>query len=82
MKKLKCPFGGTEIGEAQRHVSADHADQRDPVNVVTLGDHLRADEQIEFAIIERAQSAFEIIVTADSVAIEAGDAGLRETSVQ
>jgi hypothetical protein len=52
------------------------------VNVVALGDHLRADEQVEFALAQRVQSALEIFVSADRVAIEAGDARLRKHPVQ
>ena len=51
-KKLERALGGAEVGQPQRDVGADHAHQRHAVDVVSLGDHLRADQQIEFAFVQ------------------------------
>ena len=51
-EQLERAFGGAEIGKAERDVGSDHAHQRHAVNVVAFGDHLRADEEIEFAFVE------------------------------
>ena len=51
-EELEGALGGAEVGEAESDVGTDDADQRDAVNVVALGDHLRADEQIEFAFVQ------------------------------
>ena len=82
MSKLESTLGGAEIREAERDVGADHSHQRDAVDVVSLGDHLGADQQIEFAFIESAERALEIFFAADGVAIQPSDAGLREHAVQ
>ena len=81
-QQLKRALGGAKVRQAERHVGPDHADQRHAVNVVALGDHLRADEQVEFALIQGVQRALEIFVAADGVAIEAGDARLGKHAVQ
>ena len=55
-------------------VAAHHADQRDAVNVVALGDHLRAHQQIDFARVQARQQPLEIVASAHGVAIHAADA--------
>ena len=52
------------------------------MNVVTFGNHLSAYEKIEFALIQCAQRAFEILMAAYRVTIQAGDADLRKHAVQ
>ena len=55
-------------------IAAHHAHQRDAVNVVALGDHLRADEQIDLARVQARQQPFQIVAAAHRVAIHAPDA--------
>jgi len=43
------PFGCTKVGAVERIVGAEHADERKPGEVVSLGEHLRAHENIDFA---------------------------------
>src|ERR1700758_1171742 len=81
-EKLESTLGGAEIRETKRDVGPDHSDQRDAMDVVSLGNHLRSDQQIEFAFIEGAERALEIFFAADGVAIKPSDAGLREHPVQ
>jgi hypothetical protein len=81
-EQLKRALGGAKIGKAERGVGSDDSNEGDTVNVMTFGDHLRADEDIEFALIERVESAFEIFASAHGIAIEASDAGLREHAVK
>src|SRR5579863_6424586 len=52
------------------------------MNVVTFGDHLRADEQVKFPLVKSVESTFEIFVAAYRIAVEAGDARLRKHAVQ
>ena len=58
-KQLKDAFGGAEVGQAERMIDPQHADQRDAVDVVAFGDHLRADQQIDFAAVQPRQNAFD-----------------------
>ena len=52
------------------------------MNVVALGDHLRAYEQIDFACIHAGESALEIFAAADGVAIQSPNAGLGKQAMQ
>ena len=81
-QQLESALGRAEIRKAESHVRPHHAHQRDPMNVVALGDHLRTDQQIEFAFIERIQRAFEVFTAAHRVAIQTSDARLRKHPVQ
>jgi len=81
-QQLKRALGCAKVREAQRHIGAHNTDERDSVNVVALGDHLRAHQQVEFAFVESVEGAFEIFAAAHRVAIETPDARLREHSVQ
>src|ERR1700757_5167771 len=81
-EKLEGPLGGAEIRETESDVGPDHSDQRDAMDVVSLGNHLRSDQKIEFAFIEGAERALEVFFAADGVAIQPSDAGLREHPMQ
>ena len=81
-EQLESALGGTEVWEAESDIGSDDTDKRDAVNIVALGYHLRADEQVEFSFVETTERAFEIFMAADRVAIEPGDARLREHAVQ
>ena len=72
--QLKDPFRGAEVRHRQRVIAADNADQRDAVNVVALSDHLRPDEQVNFAGVEAREQMFEIVASTDSIAVHAADA--------
>src|ERR1700677_115620 len=52
------------------------------MNVVTLRDHLRAHEQVKFALVERVERPLEIFVAANRISIETPDARLRKQAVQ
>ena len=81
-QQLERALRRAKIRKSQSHIGAHHADQRDSVNVVPLGDHLRADQQIEFTFIERIQRALEIFAAAHRVAVQASDARLGKHAVQ
>ena len=53
-QQLKRSLGGAEIRHPQSDVGGHHAHQRDVRNVVTFGDHLRADQNVEFALAKTA----------------------------
>ena len=77
-EQLEGAFGGAKIRAAQREIGGDHADQRDALEIVAFGDHLRADQNVDFAVRECAEHLLVFALGADRVAIEARDARLRE----
>ena len=81
-QKLEHALGGTEIGQAERGVSADNADQGHAVDVVALGDHLRAHQQVDLAGVKAGQQSFHVAAAADGVAIHAADSGVGEQFLQ
>src|ERR1700677_2781771 len=52
------------------------------MNVMTLGNHLRAHQQVELAFVQRIERALKIFVATNRITIQAGDAGLRKHSVK
>ena len=66
---MERAFARAKIRLMQRHVRVNDAHQRDIGNVVPLGDHLGADQQIKFAFIERIQRPLKIFVAANRIPI-------------
>ena len=55
MQKLECALGGARIGAMrQAEIAVDDADEGEARKVVTLGDDLRADDDVEFARLDAA----------------------------
>src|SRR5664280_2774974 len=81
-EQLEGALGGTEVRKTERGIGADDPHQRDVGDVVALGDHLRAHQQIDFARVQRVQHALEIVAAMDRIAIEPGNARLRKHAVQ
>src|SRR4051794_32814561 len=81
-QQLESSFGRPKVRKAESHVGSHHANQCDSVNIVALGDHLRAHQHIEFAFIESVQCTLEVLAAADGVAIETSNARLRKHSMQ
>ena len=48
-EELERALGGTEIRETESHIRRDHADQRHQREIVSLGNHLRADQDVQLA---------------------------------
>jgi hypothetical protein len=76
-EQLKGPFGGAEIREGEALVGKGDADQGDPGDVVSLGNHLRTDEHIDFTAPQPIENPLDPI-TRRCIAIEPCDAGLRK----
>src|SRR5574340_576181 len=72
---LEGPFGGTEIREIQGGVGGDNADQGDGRKVVSFGNHLGADEDINLSMFEVLEDAAGIGGSCDRVAVHPGDSG-------
>jgi hypothetical protein len=75
---LEGPFGGPEIRKVQRGVGGDDADQRDIGEIMTLGDHLGADEDIDPAAVEVPEYPFHVSPSGGCIAVHPGDAGIRK----
>ena len=73
--ELEDAFGGAEVGHGEGVIAADDADERDAVDIVSFGDHLGADEEIDFAGVEAGEEALQVVAAADGVAVHAADAG-------
>ena len=81
-EQLKGALRGSEVGQVQRGICIDHADERHVRKVESLRDHLRTDDQIEFAFVQRGQRALEVFFAAHRIAIEPTDPCRREHAVQ
>ena len=74
-------FIGTEIGIVEHGVGIEDAHHRDLVEVQSLADHLRADEQIGTTCGEVVDDAFVGLTAAGGVEVHAGDTGFGEDVV-
>ena len=81
-EELEDALRSAEVWEAEGEVGADDADEGDAVDVVALGDHLRADEEIDFAGVQALEDAFHVAAGADGVAVHAADAGVGKEFLQ
>ena len=72
-QQLKRALAGAEVGQPEPDVGRDDADQRDARKVVALGDHLRADEDVELAGGEPRQQRRQRALAPHRVAIDAAD---------
>ena len=81
-QELEGALCSSEIRHTQSGVCANYAHQRDAVDVVSLGDHLRAYDQIELSFVQRVECSLEVFVSANGIAVEAGNARLWEDAVQ
>src|SRR5262249_20531630 len=83
-QELEGPLAGAEVGQRQRAVGEEDADQRDAGEVVALGHHLRADEDVDLAARDLAEDAPEPSSAggAGGVAVEPGDARRGEARPQ
>ena len=77
-KQLEGPLGGSEIGEPELGIRGGYANEGDSLKVVSLGNHLRTDEDVDPALSKCAQNLIEGSLIPRGVAIETRDAGVRE----
>src|SRR5262249_14672776 len=81
-ENLKSPFRGAKIGHTQTDIGRDHAHQRYIRNVVPLGDHLRADQNVVVTSPEILQNRFVVALAGYGVAIEPSDPRLGQLAMQ
>jgi len=76
------PFGRAEIAAVEGVVGAEHADQSEPRKIVSLGEHLRSDEDVDVSRVDAIENAGEGPLALRAVAVDAHDARSRECGGQ
>ena len=76
--ELEGSLGGTEVGEVQRGVGVDHAYKRHVGEVEAFGDHLRAEEDVDFVIAETHERSLVAARFLHRVGVHPQDTGVRE----
>src|SRR5204862_6432850 len=76
-QQLKGALGGAEIREAECVVCSNYADQGHTVDVVAFGDHLSANQQVQFTRVQSVEGARQVGAAPKCIAIQAGGWGLR-----
>ncbi len=74
----ECLLLGAEVGEGEGGVGEDDADQPEVAEVEPFGDHLGADEDIDFLFGDVAEQGLEGPGAGHGVGVDAGDAGIGE----
>ena len=67
-------FGGAEVAAEQRRVGVHRSDEADAAEVVALGHHLRADQDVDLSRVDRAERRLERALAARAVGVDPGDA--------
>ena len=60
IEQLEGALGGARVGLREAEIAVDHADQRQPRKMMALGDELRADDDIDLAVLDLAQGLAQI----------------------
>lgn len=81
-EELEGAFGGAEVGEVEGEVGIENADEGDVGEVEAFGDHLGADEEVDFLGAEVAQGVAELVFAVHDVGVDAGDASGGEDGAQ
>jgi hypothetical protein len=76
--KLKCPFRGTKIRQRETGIDRYDSDKSDVGEIVTLSQHLRAHQHVDFAFAEFQQHLLEVTAPRSSVTIDSAYAKSRE----
>ncbi len=75
-------FRRPPVGGEQRGIGAQHADQRQFGEIVALGQHLRADQDVRLAAMDAFEHRFPLLAAFDRVTVHTQDARLREPRLQ
>src|ERR1700739_680062 len=63
-------------------VRAHHADKGDAMDIVPLGDHLRAYQQINLPAVQPSKQVLHVEPVTDGIAVHAADASMRKELLQ
>ena len=77
-QQLKRSLRGAKVRQRQRGIRRENSDQRHEREVVSLGDHLRSDQNVDLALSKTAKHALEVANVLHGVAVDASDARIRE----
>lgn len=72
-EELESTFAGAEVGGVEREVGVEDADEGDVGEVESFGDHLSAEEDVDFFGAEVAEGVAEGVFSSSGVGVEAGD---------
>ena len=75
-------LAGAVVLREQRGIGIEHADERQLLEVVALGDHLRADQDVDVAAVHRVERFLCAALPARGIGVDAQDARLREQRLQ
>ena len=78
--KLAGAFGGAEVGQMERRIGVDDADEHHARKVEALGDHLRADKDVDLAGTKGVERLLVAAPGSHRVGIHAGHAGAAEST--
>ena len=73
-EELEDALGSAKVRQSEGKICTDDSYQRDPMDVMALGDHLRADEQVDLAGMEAHEEALHVRAAAHGVSVHAADA--------
>ena len=79
---LREPLGGAKVGAEQSLVRIEHHDQRHVLEVMALGDHLRADQDARRTAVDAVHGRVHVRPAAHDVAVHAHQRRLREQFAQ
>ncbi len=77
-QQLKGPLAGTKIREIEGQVGTDHPHQGNARKIVSLGNHLGADENVDPAVLQVFQKVHNRPFTGHGVPVHAGHPGIRK----
>ena len=77
-EQLEGAFGGPKVGHVEAKIRSDHADQLNAREIMALGDHLRADHDVDRFVPESQQDRLRLAALASDVAIESHYTGARK----
>ena len=77
-EQLEGALTGAEIGNVQAKVRVEHTNERDIGEVQAFGDHLGADDDVDFALAKFLQGFTQGVFTAHGVGVDACDSCLWE----
>src|SRR5258705_5698487 len=75
-------LGGAEVGAEESAVAVEHAHQREIWIVVSFGEHLRADEDVDLAAAYLVEHAAQRALARGRIAIDARDAGFGKSRAE
>ena len=77
-EQLECALCGAEIGHAEAKIGAYNSDERDALEIVSLGDHLSSHKDIDLVCVDSIKERLRAAFQARGVGIDARNACLRE----